>query len=365
VAGAVRQSSREQHHRAERLASRHIFLDTQVYRALNHNPANRALALLKEQVNSHRVVLHTTDITLLEVRRQIRERVLARQRELVVIERDLAGWRKSAPNVAPTNAIELDAEALSTELFRQFEWFLRHECKAEAHRALAVAPAAVFETYFDRKPPFDGEVSKEFPDAFVIEALRQWCQGQGDQMHVVTQDKAMTRAVSGDEHLIALSDIHEVLARAAADLGDDGEAAAEAVLGTPVFAGSLEAALRPQIAEMGYAYVGDLVEGEAYEGELLSIEEIGDWWVIGLNDRCVTLILYTKLKVRVEVQYEDLDHAFYDREDDRWFGAETASTKVDDEIDVEILVDVDRKIGTVREAKVLTQEVSITGPSDW
>jgi hypothetical protein len=62
----VRQSSGEQHHPAERLASRHIFLDTQVYRALGHNPANRALALLKEQVNSHRVVLHTTDITLLE-----------------------------------------------------------------------------------------------------------------------------------------------------------------------------------------------------------------------------------------------------------------------------------------------------------
>jgi hypothetical protein len=76
----VRQSSREQRHPAERLASRHIFLDTQVYRTLDHNPANRALALLKEQVNSHRVVLHTTDITLLEVRRQIRELVLEPRR---------------------------------------------------------------------------------------------------------------------------------------------------------------------------------------------------------------------------------------------------------------------------------------------
>jgi PIN domain len=207
----VRQSSGEQHHPAERLASRHIFLDTQVYRALGHNPANRALALLKEQVNSHRVVLHTTDITLLEVQRQIRERVLARQRELTEIERDLAQWRKSAPKAAP--AIEFDAEALSTELFRQFEWFLRHECQAEVHRALAVAPAAVFETYFDRKPPFDKEVSKEFPDAFVIEALRQWCREQGDRTYVVTEDKAMTRAVSADGHLLALKDIHEVLTR--------------------------------------------------------------------------------------------------------------------------------------------------------
>jgi hypothetical protein len=117
--------------------------------------------------------------------------------------------------------------------------------------------------------------------------------------------------------------------------------------------------------EVGYIYVGDLPDGEAYEGELLSIEEVGDWSVVGLSDRRLTLILDAKVKVRVEVQYEDLDHAIYDREDDRWFGAEIASTEVDDEIDIEILVEVERKTATVREAKVLTQEVSISGPSDW
>jgi hypothetical protein len=361
----VRQSAEKKHRPGEPLASRHVFLDTQVYRALGHNPANRAMTLLKEQVTSHRVVLHTTDITLREVRRQIREGVLARQRELRVIEKDLDRWRKSAPKAAPEGAIEFDAEALSTELFQQFDRFLRHECKAVVHHALAVSPAAVFEPYFDRKPPFDGENSKEFPDGFVVEALRQWCQVQGDQMHVVTQDKAMTRAVSADDGLLALKDIHEVLARAAAYLGENGEAAAEEVLAKPAFDSSLEAALRSPTKELGYVYVGDLVEGEAYEGELLSIEEIGDWSVVGLNDRCVTLILDATLQVRVEVQYEDRDHAIYDRDDDRWFGSEIASAEVDDEIEVEILVDVDRQTGTVREAKVLTQEVSIFGPSEW
>ena len=192
---------------------------------------------------------------------------------------------------APKRGIEFDAEALFTELFHQFERFLRHECKAEVHHALAVAPAVVFETYFDRKPPFDGEGSKEFPDGFMVEALRQWCREQGDRMHIVTEDKAMTRAVSADERLLALKDIHEVLARAATGLGADGEAAAEAVLCKPAFDSNLEAALRAQMKEVGYVYVDDLADGEAYEGELLSIEEVGDWSVVGLNDRRVTLIL--------------------------------------------------------------------------
>jgi hypothetical protein len=360
----VSQSPKKQHRSAEPLASRQVFLDTQVYRALGHNPANPAMTLLKEQVISHRVVLHTTDITLREVKRQIRERVFARQRELSAIEKDLARWRKSAPKSAPTRAIEFDAEALSTELFHGFEWFLRNECNAQVHHALAVAPAAVFESYFDRKPPFDGEDSKEFPDGFVVEALAQWCREHGDQMHVVTEDKAMTRAVVADERLLALKDVHEVLTRAAADLGSAGEAVAEALLGHSAFDSSLEAALRVQIKEVVYVYVGDLPDGEAYEGELLSIEEVSDWSVVGLNDRRVSLILDAKLKVRVEVQYEDRDEAMYDREDDRWFGAETASTEIDDEIDVEILVEVERETGTVREARILTQEINIYGRSD-
>jgi hypothetical protein len=176
------------------------------------------------------VVLHTTDITLLEVRRQIREHVLARQRELRVIEKDLGRWRNSVLNAAPSPAIEFDAEALSTELFHQFERFLRRDCKAQVHGALAVAPALVFESYFARKPPFDGEESKEFPDGFVIQALKGWCREQSGQVYVVTEDKAMTRAALADEHLLTLKNIHDVLTRAAADLGPDAEAAAEAVL---------------------------------------------------------------------------------------------------------------------------------------
>jgi hypothetical protein len=360
----VNQSPKKQHRRPEPLASRHIFLDTQVYRALGYSPSNPAMTSLKAQITSHRVALHITDITLLEVKRQIREGVLKRQRELRGIEKDLSRWRKRAPKAAPNGPIDFDAEALSTELFQQFERFLRYECEAQVHRALEIDPAVIFGTYFDRKPPFDGEISKEFPDAFVVEALSQWCREQDDRMHVVTEDKAMTRAVLADERLPAMKGIHEVLARAAADLGADGETAAEAVLNRPAFDSSLEAALRPQMKEVGYVYVGDLIEGEAYEGELLSIEEICDWSVVGLSDRRVTLIIDANLRVRVEVGFEDREHAIYDREDDRWFGAEIASTKIDDAIEVEILVDVDRRTGTVREAKVLTQEVEVTGPSD-
>jgi hypothetical protein len=223
-----RQSSKKHHRPAEPLVSRHIFLDTQVYRALGHNPVNRVMTLLKEQVTSHRVVLHTTDITLAEVRRQIRESVFARQRELGAIEKDIARWRKSAPKAA-------------------------------------------------------------------------------------TEDKAMTRAVSADERLLALKGIHKVLARAAADLGADGEAAAEAVLSKPAFDSSLEAALRAQMKEVGYVYVGDLAEGEAYEGKLLGPRKspkpaVATSWNVGCLSQIVNGRDPWRLMVAVLVRPSAIDH---------------------------------------------------------
>jgi hypothetical protein len=223
----------------------------------------------------------------------------------------------------------------------------------------------VFESYFARKPPFDGEDSKEFPDGFVVEALAQWCRAEGDKMYIVTEDKAMTRAAIADEHLLPMNSIHEVLTRAVADLSSAAEAVAEAILSDPAFDSSLEAALRRRMEEVVYVYDGDLPDGDAYEGKLLSIEEINDWSVVGSNDHLLSLILNAKLKVLVEIQYEDRDHAFFDKEDGRWFGAEIGSTKVEDEIEVEVLVEIERGTGIVREARVLNEEVSINGSADW
>ena len=314
--------------------------DTQVYRALGHNPANPALLALKEHVKAHRVVLHTTDITLLEVKRQLREEVLARVREMGEIEKDFRRWRKQAPKSAPEKLTEFDAAAVGAELFARFYAFIVYECEAQVHSALkTVSPEAIFSTYFARKPPFDGQDSKEFPDGFMIAALARWAESTGDKVHVVTNDGAMGRAAQADPNLIPLKTIHDVLARGAADLGPKAGPIAEVLLNHPAFDTTFERLLQAQMKEAVYIYTGDLTEGEAYEGELVAIEQIGDWSVVGLSDNHLTLILDARIKIKVEVQYEDRDSATYDREDDRWFGVEDAATEVEDDVDVEVLVD--------------------------
>ncbi len=272
----MEQPQSSKHRPAEPLETRHVFLDTQVYRALGHNPENPALKTLRDHIQAHRVVLHTTDITLFEVKRQLLEAVQTRARELGAIEKDLRRWRKQAPNATPNRVLEIDAAAVGEELFGQFRSFITQECRAKLHNALtSVSAQEVFQSYFARQAPFDREDSKEFPDAFVVAALSKWAASSGDKIHVVTGDGAMGRAANADPNLLSLKTIQEVLSRAAAQMGPEAEAIAEALLNAPGFDATFERLLQAGVKNAAFIYAGDLAEGEAYEGELTDIEQIG------------------------------------------------------------------------------------------
>lgn len=352
---------------AKPLETRHVFLDTQVYRSIRHSPANPLMGLLLKQIEAHRIVLHTADITLLEVKRQIRESMIAHNRDLEKIEKDLGRWRLAARDQAPSPAIAFDIEALATEIFGQFDTFVRVRCQAVTHAALTIPAGDVFENYFRRDPPFNKPESKEFPDGFVFEALSRWCKKEKERLYVVTQDGAFLKAAEGHASMLPMKDIHHILASAA--VGLDGEANEEAIASAALdgqdFDGSFEMALQDQIKDVVFVYAGDLPEGEAYQGELVAVEEIDGWSVVGLSSERITLILSVVANVKVEVQYEDREDAIYDREDDIWFGAETGSTDVREEVRLEVLVDLDRERGNVLEAKVLTPEVTVHGSTEY
>jgi hypothetical protein len=147
-------------------------------------------------------------------------------------------------------------------------------------------------------------------------------------------------------------------------MGPEAEGIAEALLNAPAFDAHFERLLQAEVKEMAFIYAGDLAEGEAYEGQLIDIEQVGDWSIVGLSDKRVSLILDATIKVSVEVQYEDRDSAVYDREDGVWIGAEDAAMQVEDEADVEVLVEIDRASGKIVGGELLTSEISVSGPHD-
>lgn len=175
----------------------------------------------------------------------------------------------------------------------------------------------------------------------------------------------MLRAAEKDIRFLPLKSIHNLLERASGDFGVDGENAAEEAIHGQSFDHSLEIFLEDQIKDITFVYTGDLPNGEAYEGQILRVEQVYNWSVVALNDTRISLILDLLISVQVQIQYEDRNLAFYDKEDDRWYGSEAASRDIEADIDLSVLVDIERATGQVCDGKILTNEVSIIGPSEW
>jgi hypothetical protein len=342
------------------LETRHVFLDTQVYHGLKHNPANPAFRNLAEHVRERRIVLHTSDITLMEVQRQLKESVAARGRELATIEKELVRWRYAAPHSAPAKPPVFDAGMLGDDLFKAFRNAVVGGCGATVHQALQVPAEAVFATYFARLPPFESEGSKEFPDAFVLAVLELWCQQHDERLYVVTADGAMARGADKSDRLISAKSIQAILGMASAAIGGDAEANAERAINDPAFDSRLEEAIKSGIKDAVFVYDGDLPDGEAYEGELVNIISVSDWTVIGRAGARVSLMMKVDVTAQIEVQYEDRSEAMWDGEDGRWMGTGIGKTEVETEVALPVFMEIDTTTGRFTDFQVLDDEVAVS-----
>lgn len=345
------------------LETRHVFLDTQVYRRLHHNAANPALATLARHIADRAVVLHITDITLLEIRRQIAEDVTAKARDLATIEKSFRRWRHTSKGLPEPASV--DPPSIAADLFRHFAKTIVEDWSATVHRAQELPASKVFADYFARNPPFDQDGSKEFPDAFMVKALERWCSDNGALLHVVTQDAAMSRAAHRSEPLRHIATFEELLSRASVQPDIDLEAVGDAVVAAPGFDGALQLLVQGIGDELIFDYRGDLPEAEIVGQTTGAIEAVTDYSIAWVGTKSVCMILTVETEILVEVQYEDRSLAMYDREDDRWFGGETASTELSTKVPLELFVEVELDNFRVITSELLRTEYTVSEGYGW
>jgi hypothetical protein len=138
------------------LKTRHVFLDTEVYRRYGHNLNDKVLQTLLQLIKDHVCTLHVTDITQLEIARQIREVAIELASDVNKSNKRLHNWRlprswSSATHKAPA---EIDAAAIAAEAVQHFELRMSVDWGPEKHAALSIAAKDIFASYFRREPPF-------------------------------------------------------------------------------------------------------------------------------------------------------------------------------------------------------------------
>ncbi len=195
----------------KKLETDNVFIDTEPFIAANFNYQSRPFQTLVLLTKYETVFIYLTPVTVKEIEANIKERVETASNAFrkfqatsdTRIIKNLEGPLKNALYVI------FDIEEVKTKLLDQFSKFMK-KLSARLIQVKNVSIDDVFDQYFSQKAPFGaGKKKSEFPDAFVLSALRQWCQKKNTKMYVVSADQDMINGCENDEYLISIPKLEE------------------------------------------------------------------------------------------------------------------------------------------------------------
>jgi hypothetical protein len=206
----------------------------------------------------------------------------------------------------------LDAKKVEEELLGQLELFVK-QTKATVIPTTNVNVADVFDSYFAARPPF-GQAKKksEFPDAFAIAAVRDWCSKENEKMYVVSGDGDM-RAVCDGGVLYGLEKLAEFL-----DLVASHNEALITFVKQQIHRceSQIVQEIKTQFTDRAFIledHDGEVVDVEALEVALSEME------VLRASENEATLETEAEVTFNADLRYGDEGTASYDSEDRRAF----------------------------------------------
>lgn len=343
-----------------------MFLDTQVYRQYGHNPKNGVLQALAERVKAKELVLHYTDITQSEIRRQVIEMAQEVATALRKANKTLHPWRTRLPDLLPNDIPKFDATEVGTAAFDAFQNEFLFPLHPQFHSASAEGSVAVFEKYFAGESTFRARTSKEFPDAFVVMALANWCKQKKERMYVIGADGAMAEAVEEEKRLLPMKSLEELLASVSATQSPILVNRATSLLAHKNAMKDLLANFTAADQDLIPIYNGgEYAEGEAIEHEVVGPLTIVDFTVIAATQLQLSILLTVRVPVSVRLSYEDRSSAMYDREDDIYVGAETEETSIDAEPEIRAFIKLSVAGVRITHFEIMDGEFFFSEPDEW
>ena len=281
-----------------------VFLDTEVFCRHKFNFKSASFLGLIMLAKAQMIAVYSTQITIDECKDQ-----LAKMAKEVS-----SACKKTLKKASPLKFINKQLyddfqEATEEDLLKNswidaFDDFIKRT-GIQLIDTNNVQNSVIFEQYFESKPPFgEGKKKFEFPDAFVIEALRNF---KGGQIHVVSSDDDWEKACASSGTFVFYKELPKFL-----DFCWDADI-------VKTFASRHSNELRDRIAEnfqdLNF-WVSD-VDGEVSDVDLdPECIEIKDYFVV-LKDEIgkFTLALPTSVPFSAEISYIEPGSELYDKEE--------------------------------------------------
>lgn len=321
------------------METRNIFIDASIFIGQNYNYKSAVFENLRRLVSEGNANVYVTDITIREVRSHIVEDVSKAIQAKNKFQKDARIFRNidEAPFEEFFHEVN-EASAIET-LNHQLVRFLS-EVSATVLSTSGVSIEAVFDKYFDKTPPFgDGKKKAEFPDAFAIEALEDWCKENNEKIYVASTDPDLTNHCETSDNLISLNKLaefisliefhDEVLAPSVMKLLDHKQDV-------------IKDAISESFCEQGF-WIDDQ-DGDVNEVRVNDIE-VEEFLLLEVDKSSAVVQVEVKTNFSADLTYDDLDTASYDSEDKVLIPWQTIDMTVEQDVEytaiLRILHDVD------------------------
>lgn len=307
------------------LESRHVYIDTNIFRRKAFDLTNPAIKKLGELAEERKIFLYTTSITEREIERNI----------VKLIDETFGSPKKMNVHFRNAGLPELDLNAIKQARLAAWRGFAE---RTEIH-ALDIPDNAleeVLDLYFESKPPFKNNTDKksEFPDAFILAALKSWCEEYQDRMYVVTDD-ALFREACQDTRLVPLVKLEEYL-----DLYSKLEASlyAFAHLVYEHLQTDIEKQIARNIEDRGYD-IPNLWNSDISDLEVNHIY-LQEPKIINATEDICQIEVEAEISVSAYLNYEDSFNGSWDYETKEFFSARHESETISGSFMVSVSIEI-------------------------
>ncbi len=241
---------------------------------------------------------------------------------------------------------------MTHHIWRGFLDVVVSELSADNILAMQVPPRKIFEKYFAGEAPFSKRGSKEFPDAFVTEALADYCTKHQIKMYVVSGDIAFREAAATHPALIPLITINELLASCVAEADIDLEPIVDAIFSHPAFEDQLINALTEDVTFLDGVYFGTLDDGEVRDITLDEVMAVDGYSLAAIDTDSISLIVNVPCVLGATVDYMYFERDYSDEGPDY---ATTATEHLSQHNSLKLYLRIDKDTGRFMETEMLTK----------
>lgn len=339
------------------LETRNIFLDASIFIGQNYNYESAEFRSLCRLAKSGSANVFVTDITIREVKSHITEDVSKAIKAHAKFQKDARIFRNLNGGPFEEFFNELDEELIVNTLTDQLDKFLK-EINATILPTSDVSVTDIFDKYFQKKPPFgEGKKKAEFPDAFTVQAIEDWCNKNDEKVYIVSTDNDLKKVCETNSKLIFVSKIAEFISLI--EFHDE-------VLAPSVKSliernlDMIKDVISEKFCEQGF-WIDDQ-EGDVNEVRVNDID-IDEILLLEVDKNTAVVQLIVRTSFSADLTYDDLDTAIYDSEDKVLIPWQTIEKTVEQDVEYTAIIRILHDINDPNYIKI--DDVEIETEQGW